>query len=203
MDNLDFFAIMYLNDWYWWDKPFINRINSRSKADKLSGIHDAAKFYKITRNFKKIDEERFSSALELLLNVKIKINEKNVAATVNDLATNFEKTYGKYAISAASKLLWLRYRSPVIIYDLRALSWLKANGYPVKNGSYESYRSQWLSAYNNYEIRIKDACKNLYQVKQYTHAHGIEDAEIIDISSSRWFRERVFDKFLWFNAGGS
>lgn len=31
-------------------------------------------------------------------------------------------------------------------------------------------------------------------------AHDEDEQEISDVVSSLWFQERVFDKFLWFNA---
>ncbi len=57
MENFKYFAMMYLNDWYWWDKRFMERIASGSKTDSRDAFHEAAKYYKVTRNFSELDGE--------------------------------------------------------------------------------------------------------------------------------------------------
>jgi len=196
--------MMYLNDWRWFDKRFFEKIASENSSDRLSGFYEAAKYYKVTRNFVTLDEpKRLEAASSILHKVSSHITDENVVATVNSLAKSFQEKYGKNAVSAASKLLWLRVRSPVIIFDSRALKWLKTNGYPVPyGGGYGEYRKKWLAAFQEHEVRIQSACAGLVAVRKYTHAHEESEKAISDLCSSRWFKERVFDKYLWFNAGG-
>ncbi|WP_121458134.1 hypothetical protein [Azonexus fungiphilus] len=202
MDNFKHFSLMYLNDWYWWDKPFSERISSSDKDDSLDAFHSAAKYYKVTRNFEDDgNEKRLQAALDLVLSVGGPLTEDNVCQQVSALADAFERRYGKNAVSAASKFLWLRHRSPVVIFDSRAVAWLRANNYKVPHGSgYHEYRRQWLAAYADNEERIRVACSGLPSVKDYTMASEWTSDEVAAIAGSRWFQERVFDKYLWFNA---
>ncbi|MHB1642830.1 MAG: hypothetical protein ACYDD9_00170 [Acidithiobacillus sp.] len=204
MDNFKYFALMYLNDWYWWDKPFSERISSADTKDSLDAFHGAAKYYKVTRNFAHSGEsKRLQGALDLVLAVEGPLSAGNVCEKVNTLAGAFAQTYGKNAVSAASKFLWLRYRSPVVIFDGRAVSWLRAKRYKVPHGSsYQVYRNKWLEAYSDNESRIRSACADLAAVRDYSMACEWSADEVASVASSRWFQERVFDKYLWFNADG-
>ncbi|CAN1600807.1 hypothetical protein LOY35_13980 [Pseudomonas sp. B21-028] len=200
MDNFKYFALMYLNDWCYWDKPFSELIFSR-KNESLEAFVRAAKYYKVTRNFP-IDESesRLQGALDLVKSVSGKLTEKNVCESVNQLALEFEKRYGRNAVSAASKFLWLRHKSPVVIFDSRARKWLNSNGYKVPANDYEGYRKQWLVAFADYRVEIEEACTALVSVKDFSMAFDSDAKEIESIAASLWFQERVFDKYLWFNA---
>ena len=203
-ENFFYFAMMYLNDWYSSDKPFMEGLSSRSRPDQLLWFNKAAKYYKVTRNFVKLDnEERLEGALAILNKVSGPITDENVVTSVNTLANSFQKKYGKYVVSAASKFLWLRFRSPVIIFDNRVLRWLKTNGYSVHQGSgYGEYRKKWIAAFQAHEKLIQSACNDLPAVRKYTYAHAESEKDVSNLCSTRWFRERVFDKYLWFNASG-
>ncbi|MDY6992937.1 MAG: hypothetical protein SVR94_10095 [Pseudomonadota bacterium] len=201
MDNFKYFALTYLNDWYLWDKPFSERIASSSK-DSREALHEAAKYYKITRNFSKLEgEDRLESALNLLKQVRGPITEKNVCKKVISLAKEFENKYGKNAVSAASKFLWLRFRSPIVIFDSRAIAWLRKKGYKVPyTGGYKEYREQWVAAYTDHKQEINEACKSLEKLKDYSLAYDVSLKNVKEIIRTSWFRERIFDKYLWFNS---
>ncbi|PIQ10753.1 MAG: hypothetical protein COW70_13090 [Hydrogenophilales bacterium CG18_big_fil_WC_8_21_14_2_50_58_12] len=203
-NNFNYFAMMYLNDWYSSDMLFMEGISSSETSKRLTKFHDAAKYYKVTRNFITLDGEvRLEGALEILLQESGPITDENVCSKVTLLAETLKKRYGKNVVSAASKFLWLRFRSPVIIFDSRALNWLKVNQYPVSPiGSYESYREQWLAAFKAHEKQIETACNGIPAVRKYTLACDESENVVSEICVSRWFRERVFDKYLWFNGGG-
>lgn len=204
MENFNYFALMYLNDWYWWDKPFSERIGGFDRDDSLQAFHEAAKYYKVTRNFSDLeDEKRLAAAHDLVLAVPDPIIEENVCETVQILAAKFQEKYGKNAVSAASKFLWLRFKSPVVIFDSRAIAWLRTNKYKVKyNAGYDVYYEKWLLAFSDHEEQIKKSCSGLIKVKKYSMAAEESDEYIVALVSQRWFRERVFDKYLWFNADG-
>ncbi|WP_129591359.1 hypothetical protein [Salinicola tamaricis] len=204
MENFNYFALMYLNDWYWWDKPFSERIGGPDKDDSLEAFHGAAKYYKVTRNFSGLkNEKRLATAEALVLDVKGPISANEACETVRALAASFQEKYGKNAISAASKLLWLRFKSPIIIFDGRAVAWLRANKYKVPYGaSYDTYCEKWLLAFDRHEERIREACEGLINVKQYSLVAEENHGELEGLVRQRWFLERVFDKYLWFNAAG-
>jgi hypothetical protein len=201
MENFKYFALMYLNDWYWWDKTFSERIASNSK-DSRQAFHEAAKYYKVTRNFSQLnDENRLEGALALVKSVRGPITEGNVCDKVIDLANEFKNKYGKNAVSAASKFLWLRFKSPIVIFDSRAVSWLRANGYKVPySGGYREYREHWVAAYTDHKKEINEACKGLVKLRNYSLAYEMPVKSVEKITKTTWFKERVFDKYLWFNS---
>jgi len=193
---------MYLNDWLYWDQPFMERLHFDRKADCIQGLHAAAKYYKVTRNFAKIDEDiRFEKAYEELFKIEKPNDNDEAVNAVLELSSSLKKIYGKNAISAASKFLWLRFKSPIIIYDSRAYECLKSRGYRIGYGNYKSYQKAWLNEFDKVEQTISLAAAELHTVKQYSQAYSCTDDLIIKFTSERWFRERVFDKYLWFLAG--
>jgi hypothetical protein len=200
LENFKYFALMYLNDWHFWDKPFSELIFSDDQTASLDAFHRAAKYYKVTRNFR-IDESesRLQGALSLVRSSSGKITENNVCETVNKLAQAFGQRYGKNALSAASKFLWLRHKSPVVIFDSRAKKWLRNNGYKVP-GHYTGYREQWLSAFSDHYAEIEEACAALIDAQAFSMAFESSEKELTRVTTSLWFKERVFDKYLWFNA---
>lgn len=201
MENFKYFALMYLNDWHFWDSPLSERIFSSNEEDSLNAFHSAAKYYKVTRNFPINESEtRLQGALDLVKSDSNKLLENNVCEIVNNLALEFERRYGKNAVSAASKFLWLRHKSPVVIFDSRAKKWLGRNGYKVPSNNYEGYREQWLSAFSDNSKKIKEACAALTTVRDFSMAFESSAEEVESVTTSIWFQERVFDKYLWFNA---
>jgi len=65
---------------------------------------------------------RFDAALKEVSNTS---TQENLDFTMGKLAIEFQKTYGKEALSAASKFLGIRHRLSVFISDGRAFTCLK------------------------------------------------------------------------------
>ncbi|ELI5413155.1 hypothetical protein RRJ79_004541 [Vibrio parahaemolyticus] len=202
MNNFYYFSMIYLSDWVYWDEPFVERLSDLDKCVRITGLHDAAKYYKVTRNFKKIAENvRFEKALDELELISRPTNAEEAISAVNDLSTALMNIYGKNAVSAASKFLWLKFKNPILIYDSRAFEWLKVRGYQISVGDYASYYDAWSRAYCAVESEIDMSVKGLYKVKEYSQAYNRDEQTIKSLTSERWFKERIFDKYLWFNAG--
>jgi len=124
-----------------------------------------------------------------------------VDASVCGLATAFKARFGNYAVSAASKFLWLRRRSPVVIYDGQAAECLWAHGGMFAPSDYPAYRREWRKQYSENRASIASACSELTRVRDFSLADLMPDSAFADLTSAEWFYERVFDKFLWWNAG--
>jgi hypothetical protein len=203
LENFHFFAIGYLNDWCCDDSRFVAGVSpNRVTSARLELLWEAAKYYKVTRTLPTIDgEDRLAAALQALDSVPVPLTEATVDDAVVGLATRFQELYGRYAISAASKLLWIRHRWPVVILDDRASKFLWAAGGTFGQGNYPAYRREWLSRFAEREQEIRDACADLTAVKAFTLASEMQDDDLCALMSERWFRERVFDKFLWWNGG--
>jgi hypothetical protein len=203
MGNFKFFALQYLNDWFGYDRRFVDGLSpTNSRGVRLRCIQEAAKYYRINRNFKTLpDEERLSRALAAVDEVSVPITEDSVDSAVCDLAKAFQKSYGSFAVSAASKFLWLRHQAPVVIYDSRAIQYLdKACDGKLGQCDYADYRKEWHRQFAKQEHLLRSACFDLIRVKEFSRARDIADDALRGLATSRWFIERVFDTFLWWNA---
>jgi hypothetical protein len=178
-------------------------------------LERAANYYQVARSFS-VDFDglqRLDKALieldVVLTNVNSILTPTNVDATVTTLAKNLGTIYinkrtGKpqELVSAASKFLWLRRRSPVVIFDGRAEGYLiKITGAPfAEYPSYLDYRSAWRAEFPKYEKKILSACRDLNHsnVKKFA-PDSTARKRMKSMLGKRWFHERVFDKFLWWN----
>ena len=204
MSRLKPFAFSYLNDWCRYDSRFVDGLSpSKGQVDRLRCISEAVIYYGVARTLREIDEpNRLGTALTALDRVTGPIAVDAVDSIVCGLAEAFQSAYGRYAISAASKLLWIRYRSPVVIYDSQAIACLnKTVSGNLREGEYKPYRQEWLRQFAEREESIRSACAELCRVKDFSLAHAMSDAELMELVSSRWFQERVFDKYLWSGGG--
>jgi hypothetical protein len=201
--NFRFFALHYLNDWCCDDSRFVTGVSpEQDAATRLESLWEAAKYYKVTRTLPTLDgEERLAGALQAIDAVPVPITEATVDQAVCELAARFQELYGRYAVSAASKLLWIRHRWPIVILDDRASQFLWANGGTFRQGDYPGYCVEWRSQFARHEQAIRRACGELVGVKCFSLAGEMPDADLEQLVSSPWFRERVFDKFLWWNSG--
>lgn len=198
--NFRFFAMHYLNDWFGYDRGFMaGLLPEVDPVTRLETLRAAATYYGVARNFRTIEgEERLAGALVALDAVPALVDE-TTDSILADLALHFKSVYGTNAVSAASKMLWLRHQWPVVIYDGQAVRCLKRHG--SRFWDYGGFRKAWREEFAKREDEIRSACDELLSVKLFSWAADTPDNEFMPAVSSVWFRERVFDKFLWWNAG--
>ena len=96
-------------------------------------------------------------------------------------------------LSLATKLLWLKYRDPFIIYDSVVRQHL---GTP--RGDYAAYLRAWDGCYAIHRGAILCACQMLAQqsladLSASTHPQGA----VQKILTEEWFRRRVLDLLIW------
>lgn len=213
LNNFKFFALAYLNDWWQYDEQFVRGLRPQGSSRRETLVK-AATYYQVIRSFSKGGDvnasQRLGNALKeldaVLSGVNNTIRPANVDALVTDLAIRLGSVYKKKdnaqeLVSAASKFLWIRRRLPVVIYDRRAktcLTILKAK----PGTTYASFRKAWQTEFPKYKVRIRSACHDLRQssVKNFAPS-GIARRRLNSVLRTRWFHERVFDKFLWWNGG--
>jgi len=199
--NLRFCALKYLNDWIQYDRQFVRGL-SKTGDDRLDCFTQAATYYRVARNFKGLaDESTRQKLLEALDERSGPISEGEVDDKVNDLSDSFRTICGKRAISASSKFLWITHRSPVVILDSRAVRALNEmhTGQRLTEANYAAYRKTWLAEFARHQNAIESACNELSRVKEFTLASELPDEKFSTLIKERWFRERVFDQFLWLN----
>jgi hypothetical protein len=202
IENFRFFAMHYLNDWCLYDNGFVTGLEpTNDTASRLEVLWDATKYYKVIRNLKKVQEEtRLAGALAAIDSVATPITDNTVDAAVDKLAAALNAIYGMNVISAASKFLWLRHRWPVVIYDAQAMKCLRESGCRIGVCDYAGYRREWRKQFSKREAVIREACADLERVKEFSLADWLPEENFRELTGARWFHERVFDKFLWWNA---
>lgn len=202
MSNVSFkyCALHYLNQWLAKDKQYYEALAEGDEGAKLKALKDAAAFYLVARNLHKKYEEkkglpRFKPVLDIIdpLASDTFRGEQLIPelGKVRDAISDFYG--GRKVLSVTTKLLWMKIRHPIIIYDSRARRALKAKPDDVR-GYYEKWQRRFLE--HSQEIDI--ACTSLQDVLDYTVKPELATASYVsEISRERWFKERVLDIYLW------
>ena len=192
--TFEFCALKFLIQWQRYESALHTAF---SQAPTECDIDAALKFFRVARSFRSSDD-RLVSILSSLNDARHNQSLSNPQEKVKYLTSIFSQKFGKKNISAASKLLWLSYRSPFIVYDGRAIKALNRFGH--KFVSYAQYSIAWRQEYAEAEDSIWSAVGQLPSVKKFAR-YPISDAELVELANAQWFRERVFDMFLWETGG--
>ncbi len=83
-------------------------------------------------------------------------------------------------------------KSPIIIYDRRARKALR-----TKPDDLGEYYSRWREEFNLSYDEIAAACALLSRVHEYSAPDAPSPQDVEKIASQPWFKERVFDVYLW------
>ena len=159
-------------------------------------ISEALGYFQAARGFNGL-KTKANKVVSALKKSKKGLNRKNVITRVNSLADDFKIDFGSRNLSAASKLLWLSQRNPVVIMDSRAKTALHNLGHNFGNGDYEGYYNCWRDEFNCRNIELKKAVKKLSDIKIFTSSWNRTIKELKQDLIEEWFIERTFDLFLW------
>ena len=200
--NFKYCALHYLHLWLTQDKGPWAALAGHDRRKKLFQLRRAAVAYGIARNLpEKFDRgKRLSLVLEVIeghsrqdfSGSKLVSSIERVSEEISDRYS--EKRGKKKSLpSLTTKFLWLKFRSPIIIMYSRARRALR-----VPNIDLKEYYSRWREEFAKHERQIQNACAYLPGLCEYgafldPPARGY----VADISAKRWFRERVFDVYLW------
>ncbi len=199
----EFCATRFLCQWEKREKNLFEGL-SAGPTDKL--IVEALAYFQVARNFKGLtkDQKAAGRIRTSLLNVQNDVTLTSPVGKVDALVTALQNDFGKFNISAATKLLWLSYRDPFVVYDKRAITALtkKAKHRNISK-NYSNYTVAWRSEYAKSEKGIVDAIANLPNGRSFMPKTSLTDANLIALSTEQWFKERVFDIFLWEVGGDS
>jgi hypothetical protein len=199
-NNFYYAAYSYLDEWMQKDSRFhqILAFERRAETSATAGAEclvEVAKHYKVIRTLRRTEENFRLEAAYKALHATEPPTESDVVEKVEAFARALGNKYGGIALSASSKILWMRFRSPVIIYDSIVADWLCKNcGY--KDDGYPNYHRIWSRKYREYEEEIEDACAELNSVKKFTLAREVSAAQLSEWANSKWFKQRVFDHFI-------
>jgi len=202
--TFDHCALRYLEQWFTKDERFCRVIGDQSlpRAERVAALKEAMTFYKIarclrTRREPKDIEERYGPLLDKLDAIDSAKYRRDPVKSISDfhaiVQSHYEKNHG--VLSMVSKLLWLKLKSPFIIYDGNAK---RALGHKRKDIAV--FNDMWKAAYDTKAINA--ACKKLPAVESYVARNNhkpvsVTATNIKAVINKPWFKERVFDIYLW------
>ncbi len=197
--TFEYCSLHYLNQWLTNDRNYCLALAGENRGAKLSALKKAGGFYRVARNVPtkydvKIGLERYEPVLDILDHISPKQFEENPVEVILDTEKKISSKYGNRGVlSLTTKFLWLKIKSPILIYDSQARLAVGS-----KSGNLESYYQTWLRDFDKHECEIRSACSKLSSLSLYAVDQSIATKEYIDeVSAQRWFHERVFDIYLW------
>lgn len=194
-------ALHYLNQWLSKDRVFCEGLAGADQAVKLKTLKAAAVFYGVARNLSErydvdVGLPRYKPVLDILdsLHTYPFRSGSGLVRSVLGVKERISSRYGgKDVLSLATKFLWLKIKSPIIIYDNRAR---RAVG--ARSGDLAGYYSRWNKCFVAHEEEIVVACQSLPQVREYCVDTATATPDYVSrVAAKRWFRERVLDTYLW------
>lgn len=196
--TFEFCAYRYLVQWLRDEQYLHQTLSSKPTPDD---IRDALRYFQVARTFRNLAKIQISQlVLELFDNAE-KQQSLTPTQKVVALASEFRNSFGSYNISAASKLFWLKHRTPYIIYDSRAARSLRAMGCTFENGNYTQYSDCWREQFYKREKSLSFAASRLNEIRPFLPNWHDPEEYLKSIPGEPWFLERVFDIYLWENGG--
>lgn len=196
--TFDFCALQFLNQWFEKESGYCSQLlSSQSEEVNLAGLAAAAAYFRIARNLPRAFEQnqglsRYKPVLKAIYSLDF-VSPEGAVDTVDAIQKHISEEYGgRNVLSLTTKLLWLRFKSPIRIYDSQART---ALGTP--EGEYLPFYRAFSQAYTQHRAEIESACSRLSSVVTYSVRPDIEPTELNELVTSLWFKERVLDIYLW------
>ena len=194
--------MLYADQWIERDHRFCEILPNPSEVSRLSTLAEALNFYGLSRSwsrrYDKDDETRFEPLLHILDAFSTtEICRSDRTEVVKAVIAQVKPHARKELFSLATKMLWLWFKQPFIIYDGNAS---KALGFRKRLTDRDSvaYYTHWEAAYERALPNICDACSRLpAQHSWLKHGEKVTEPELQKLGAEPFFRERIFDVFLW------
>lgn len=190
-------ALRYLDQWLSKDSVFCDGLAAAQRPRRLNALRQAAAFYRVSRNLRREfdEDERLGPLLTIVDSLsRTDIEDRNPVGGVLKVRDRIREKYGdRGVLSLTTKILWLKFKTPLIIYDGQARTALAAN-----DGDLADYYRRWRTGFQSAEREISLACRSLASVRDYcVDPSALTDNELQQLASQEWFKERVFDTYLW------
>ncbi len=204
--SFDHCALHYLDQWFLQERPFHLALAAGDTAARLEALPRATQHFRISRNLPAAyDLGRGVPRLQPLLDVLDAAGEVfQDSSSPSEAVEYFRRAAGKAyggrdLLSLSTKILWLRYRDPFIIFDSRVNTTLG-----LHTRSYEDFERPWRQHYEPVASQIAAASATLSAARGYAACGStVPEADIADASSREWFHRRVFDTYLWYRGDGA
>ena len=197
MPPYKYFAMKFVNQWTSKERDLHITLSKRTIPE--DAIAKSLHYFQVARTFKNLEErENRAFIAEQIIEFSRHLTQKNFHEKVEGLSKQFENKFKSKNLSAASKLLWLRRKSPVLIFD----KWAKLSLEKMEQKKivgYEEYSVLWRKHYCSHRHEINSAAHGLIEVKEYSGLWNAVDSEFKETILSDWFSERVFDMYLLFH----
>lgn len=200
-------ALHYLMQWLEEDSIWHNGLNDSDYSIRLKTLNVLAYNYQVIRNLPRrydIDATPSIPRLSPILNIIENPENQNITVAnrvevIERVNNEIGRHYHRRVLSLATKVLWVKHRDPIIIYDSRARRGIKRLGYPSGENNIDKYIKSWEKLYGNYQTEIQKTCAYLHETCDYSKfSNGLTTQHVKDLSSQLWFQHRVFDIFLFF-----
>jgi len=189
--HYEYCAFRFLELWEKDEESLHSDMQGTPSADQIRRV---LKHYRVARNFKGLSDAKAKQISKDL--VEVSDGEGSYSDKVMSLATRFEKQFDQFNLSAASKLLWLRHKSPYLIFDKRASDALRHLEHKISD--YKSYCDAWGREYEKRRSALALAAHGLINLpRAYTRDPSLTDDQLTELVRKDWFMARVFDIYLW------
>lgn len=205
------YALRYLLLWLEHDRDACRAIRDPGMAEplRLQHVARAAQFFRVARNLHRqagsVGHAHYAPLLRAIDGLPADFaTAHDYPGAVREAERRIKAAYLEdacYTIhhrltSLASKFLWLRFGTPILIYDNRARETLE-----VKHShDLAAYGEAWRARFDKHRSAIRSACDALPEVLPFALC-GTDDAEAArEVIGTPSFRERVLDNALWHKA---
>lgn len=203
--TFDYCALRYLDHWLRTDRRFYLGMASRERNERRETAVAIAKEYKVVRGLRlsieeKLNKKRLEPVIDMLDKVSdADLEKRGPVVTVEQVRKKLEKLYGIGLLSFSTKLLWFRFREPVVIFDRNARIALKQRACDFEAGDYAGFCRAWRKQFEANRAAIAAACERLPRIFSYSEfsSDAKSRAEMLRVVREEWFWERVFDQMLW------
>ena len=202
LPTFEYCSLKYLDIWLSGECHWVEAMRGDDRDAKLRSMASFAKAYRISRNFHLKHElkdgvhaERFGKILNILEPLTAAdFAGDNLLPKLDKIRGQISAEYGgSDVLSGMTKFLWLKLRSPIIIFDRQARMALQS-----KHADLDDFYLRWRTSFEVYAPEIKRVCRNMTEVRQYCiDPKAITPSFMEQVASQTWFHERVFDIFLW------
>lgn len=195
--TFDFCALQFLNQWLEKEASYCKSLASSDIATQRQALGAAGAHFRVARNLpRKYESERSLQRYQPVLNILNELGSvtpSNMVEIVENTRQRISSEYGqRNVLSLTTKFLWLKIKSPVRIYDRQARV---ALGTP--DGDFVAFNNAFTAKYAESQDQIEKACGKLVDMASYSVRPNMQQAELRDLVSSQWFKERVLDIYLW------
>jgi hypothetical protein len=189
-------ALRFFDRWIRDEAILHTSLQGGSPEEQRLAIGRTVTHFRVVRSLKRSAEEalgvpRFEPVRECLATVTVQeVSDDEFVAVTTEVARAIASRYGGHSfLSLASKILWMKYRHPFVIYDSIVRAALG-----TRSADYHTYVVAWHEQYSLHEGAIRRACAGLASSRHPLRTRlNVPAQAITPIASEEWFRRRVMD----------